>query len=109
MRRKDARWRKTVARLPEKYQAIAWPTRNTGSAKPYQRSARVPPIHFAVTTKCDRSQRAPEAVLRLGQSLAAMGEKETACAAWGEIGRKYTSASANVKKNVAAEQKRVRC
>jgi tol-pal system protein YbgF len=64
---------------------------------------------LAVTTKFDRSPKAPEALLRLGQSLAAMGEKETACAAWGEIGRKYAGASANVKKNVTAEQKRVRC
>ena len=64
---------------------------------------------LSVTTKFDRSPKAPEALLRLGQSLAALGEKETACAAWGEIGRKYASASANVKKNVAAEQKRVRC
>ena len=64
---------------------------------------------LAVTTKFDRSPKAPDALLRLGQSLAALGEKETACAAWGEIGRKYASASANVKKNVAAEQKRVRC
>ena len=64
---------------------------------------------LAVSTKFDRSPKAPEALLRLGQSLAALGEKETACAAWGEIGRKYASASANVKKNVTAEQKRVRC
>jgi tol-pal system protein YbgF len=64
---------------------------------------------LAVSTKFDRSPRAPEALLRLGQSLAALGEKETACAAWGEIGRKYANASVNVKKNVAAEQKRVRC
>lgn len=64
---------------------------------------------LAVTTKFDRSAKAPEALLRLGQSLAALGEKETACAAWGEIGRKYASASANVKKNVTAEQKRARC
>ena len=64
---------------------------------------------LAVSTKFDRSAKAPDALLRLGQSLAALGEKETACAAWGEIGRKYTNASANVKKNVAAEQKRVRC
>jgi tol-pal system protein YbgF len=64
---------------------------------------------LGVTIKFDRSPKAPEALLRLGQSLAALGEKETACAAWGEIGRKYASASANVKKNVAAEQKRVRC
>jgi tol-pal system protein YbgF len=64
---------------------------------------------LAVTTKFDRSPKAPEALLRLGQSLAALGEKETACAAWGEIGRKYSSASAHVKKNVTAEQKRARC
>jgi tol-pal system protein YbgF len=64
---------------------------------------------LGVTTKFDRSAKAPEALLRLGQSLAALGEKETACAAWGEISRKYANASATVKKNVAAEQKRVRC
>lgn len=64
---------------------------------------------LTVTTKHDRTAKAPEALLRLGQSLAALGEKETACAAWGEIGRKYARASAEVKKNVAAEQKRVRC
>jgi tol-pal system protein YbgF len=64
---------------------------------------------LTVTTKFDRNPKAPDALLRLGQSLAALGEKETACAAWGEISRKYASASAGVKKNVAAEQKRVRC
>jgi tol-pal system protein YbgF len=64
---------------------------------------------LAVTTKHERTPKAPEALLRLGQSLAALGEKETACAAWGEIGRKYARASTEVKKNVAAEQKRVRC
>jgi tol-pal system protein YbgF len=64
---------------------------------------------LVVTTKHDRTPKAPEALLRLGQSLAALGENETACAAWGEIGRKYARASEQVKKNVAAEQKRVRC
>jgi tol-pal system protein YbgF len=64
---------------------------------------------LAVTTKYDSSAKAPEALLRLGQSLAALGEKETACAAWGEIGRKYARASAAVKTSVASEQKRVRC
>jgi tol-pal system protein YbgF len=64
---------------------------------------------LAVTTKYETSAKAPEALLRLGQSLAALGEKETACAAWGEIGRKYVRASASVKGSVVAEQKRVRC
>ena len=64
---------------------------------------------LTVTTKHERTTKAPDALLRLGQSLAALGEKETACAAWGEIGRKYARASEQVKKTVAAEQKRVRC
>jgi tol-pal system protein YbgF len=64
---------------------------------------------LTVTTKYDSSAKAPEALLRLGQSLAALGEKETACAAWGEISRKYARASAGVKTSVASEQKRVRC
>jgi len=64
---------------------------------------------LVVTTKYETNPRAPEALLRLGQSLAALGEKETACAAWGEIGRKYSRAPAGVKRVVTAEQKRVRC
>jgi tol-pal system protein YbgF len=64
---------------------------------------------LAVTTRYETNPKAPDALLRLGQSLAALGEKETACAAWGEIGRKYPRASAAVKKTVATEQKRVRC
>jgi TolA-binding protein len=62
-----------------------------------------------VTTKHESNLKAPEALLRLGQSLAALGEKETACATWGEIGRKYAKAPTSVKTTVAAEQKRVRC
>ena len=52
---------------------------------------------------------APDALLRLGQSLAALKEKEAACAAFGEVGRKYPRASAGVKAAVDREQKRVKC
>ncbi len=64
---------------------------------------------LTVTTNHASNPKAPESLLRLGQSLAALGEKETACATWGEVGRKYAKAPANVKNAVAAEQKRVRC
>ena len=64
---------------------------------------------LTVTTNHSSNAKAPEALLRLGQSLAALGEKETACATWGEVGRKYAKAPANVKSTVAAEQKRARC
>ena len=62
-----------------------------------------------MTTKYDKSSKAPDALLRLGQSLAALKEKEAACAAFGEITRKYPKASNGVKQGVDREQKRVGC
>src|SRR5262249_25045407 len=41
-------------------------------------------IFLNVTSKYDKSTKAPDALLRLGQSLAALKEKEAACAAFGE-------------------------
>ncbi|GCC48275.1 hypothetical protein chiPu_0032273, partial [Chiloscyllium punctatum] len=41
--------------------------------------------------------------------LAALKEKEAACAAFGEIARKYPRASGGVKAAVDREQKRVKC
>jgi tol-pal system protein YbgF len=64
---------------------------------------------LAVTTKFASSTKAPDALLRLGQSLAALKEKEAACAALGEVIRKYPRASVSVKRDVDSEQKRVKC
>jgi tol-pal system protein YbgF len=64
---------------------------------------------LGVTTKYDKSAKAPDALLRLGQSLAALKEKEAACAALGEVARKYPRASNGVKQAVDREQKRVKC
>jgi tol-pal system protein YbgF len=64
---------------------------------------------LAVTTKFDKSAKAPDALLRLGQSLAALKEREAACAAFGEVARKYPRASSGVKAAVDREQKRVKC
>jgi len=62
-----------------------------------------------VTTKHETAAKAPDALLRLGQSLAALGEKEAACASLGEVQRKFPRASTAVKQGVEREQKRVRC
>ena len=62
-----------------------------------------------VSTKHESAAKAPDALLRLGQSLAALGEKEAACASLGEVLRKYPRASVGVKQGVEREQKRVRC
>jgi tol-pal system protein YbgF len=62
-----------------------------------------------VSTKHESIAKAPEALLRLGQSLAALGEKEAACASLGEVLRKFPRASAGVKQGVEREQKRAHC
>jgi tol-pal system protein YbgF len=64
---------------------------------------------LAVSTKFEHAGKAPDSLLRLGQSLAAMNQKEAACATLAEVGRKYPRASAGVKRGVAQEQKRAHC
>jgi tol-pal system protein YbgF len=64
---------------------------------------------LTVSTKFETSGKAPDSLLRLGQSLAALKEKEAACATLGEITRKYPRASGNVKGAVEREQKRIGC
>ena len=62
-----------------------------------------------LSTKHSGHAKAPEALLRLAQSLAAMKQKEMSCATLAEVGRKYPKASATVKQGVEREQKRVHC
>jgi tol-pal system protein YbgF len=62
-----------------------------------------------VYNKYPNSPKAPDSLLRLGQSLAAIGKQEAACASLGAVLKKYPKASPQVKNQVNAEQKRVRC
>jgi tol-pal system protein YbgF len=62
-----------------------------------------------VSTKFETAAKAPDSLLRLGQSLAGLGERDAACASLAEVGRKYPRASVSVKQGVEREQKRVRC
>ena len=66
-------------------------------------------IFLNVSTKFETSPKAPDSLLRLGQSLAGLGEKDAACASLAEVRRKYPRASVSVKQGVEREQKRVRC
>ena len=74
-----------------------------------QRYSEAAKNFLAVLTKHERSEKAPDSLLRLGQSLAALNKKEAACATLAEVGRKYPKASATIKRSVVAEQKRVHC
>jgi tol-pal system protein YbgF len=64
---------------------------------------------LTVSTKFDTAGKAPDSLLRLGQSLAALKEKDAACATLGELPRKYPKAPANVRQAAEKEQKRVGC
>ncbi|HEX8164761.1 MAG TPA: tol-pal system protein YbgF [Beijerinckiaceae bacterium] len=62
-----------------------------------------------VSTEHARAAKAPDAMLKLGISLNALGAREQACATFAELGRKYPEASGSVRQGVEREQKRARC
>ncbi|MBV9077606.1 MAG: tol-pal system protein YbgF [Methylobacteriaceae bacterium] len=62
-----------------------------------------------VSTDHARSAKAPDALLKLGISLAALGARDQACATFAELERKYPAAPAGVKQGVDREQKKARC
>lgn len=56
-----------------------------------------------------KSPKAPEMLLKLGMSLAALDNKDTACATLREVGKRYPKASPAVKAKVTSEQSRLAC
>lgn len=62
-----------------------------------------------VTTDYSKSSRAPESMVRLGQTLAELGNSDQACATLGEFGKRYPTASASVKKLAEHESARDHC
>jgi tol-pal system protein YbgF len=65
--------------------------------------------YLKISTDYASSPRAPEAMLRLGESLQALGAKEQACATFSEVPRKYPNASAAIKAGAEREAKRAQC
>jgi tol-pal system protein YbgF len=62
-----------------------------------------------VSTDYARSSQAPEAMLKLGVTLNALGAREQACATLAELDRKFPNAGTGVRQSVVREQKRARC
>jgi tol-pal system protein YbgF len=56
-----------------------------------------------------KSPKAPEMLLKLGMSLAALDNSETACATLGEVKKRYPNAQRPVLSKVSSEQKRLGC
>jgi tol-pal system protein YbgF len=65
--------------------------------------------YLKVTTEHGRASIAPDAMLRLGMSLNALGARDQACATYAQLSVKYPEASQNVRQGVEREQKRARC
>ncbi len=62
-----------------------------------------------VSTEYTSSNKAPDAMLRLGIALNALGAKEQACATFAQLDRKFPQAGPSVRQGVEREQKRARC
>jgi len=86
--------------------ATYWYGESLYQQKKYNEAANV---FLDIYKQYPQSQRAPDSLLRLGQSLAQLGNKEGACGSLGAVLSKYPKASASVKKNAEDEQKRLRC
>jgi tol-pal system protein YbgF len=65
--------------------------------------------YLKLSTDYAKSPRAAEGMLRLGQSLAALGNNDQACATFGEVGRRYPTAASGVKKNIEREMQKDHC
>ena len=65
--------------------------------------------YLKVTTDYSKSSRAPESMVRLGQTLAALGNSDQACATLTEFGKRYPTASASVKKLAEHESAKDHC
>ena len=65
--------------------------------------------YLKLSTDFSRSTRAPDGMMRLGQSLAMLGNSEQACATFAEVGKRYPTASSQVKKTVEREMQKDHC
>ena len=65
--------------------------------------------YLKVTTDYSKSSRAPESMVRLGQTLVALGNTEQACATFQEFGRRYPTASPSVKRLAQREMAKDHC
>ena len=65
--------------------------------------------YLKLSTDYSKSARAPEALLRLGQSLAALGSNDQACATFGEVAKRYPNAATSVRKNAEREMQKDHC
>ena len=65
--------------------------------------------YLKLSTDYAKSSRAPEGLLRLGQSLAMLGSNDQACATFAEVGKRYPTAAPPIKKSAEREMQKDHC
>ena len=65
--------------------------------------------YLKLSTDYAKSSRAPEGMLRLGQSLAMLGSNDQACATFAEVGKRYPTAAPPIKKSAEREMQKDHC
>ena len=65
--------------------------------------------YLKLSTDYGKSSRAPEGMLRLGQSLAMLGSNDQACATFAEVGKRYPTAAPPIKKSAEREMQKDHC
>lgn len=69
-----------------------------------QRPAEAAEVFLAASRSFPESRKAPDMLLKLGMSLAALGQRDIACATFKEVGVRYPGASDLLKGRVSQEQ-----
>lgn len=59
--------------------------------------------------KYSKSAKAPDSLLKLGLSLAGLGQQKEACAAYGRLASEFSDAAEQVKRRVEAERQKLNC
>ena len=96
-------WLATFPSDPQAADAQFWLGESHFQQREYRDAANA---FLAVYKTGERSTKGPDALTKLGMSLAALGEKGAACATLAEVGRKYPGASPALMSRVDAEAAR---
>jgi tol-pal system protein YbgF len=105
----EAGFRQHVERFPDDPRAADAQFWLGESLLSQQRNREAAQIFLAASRSYPQAKKAPEMMLKLGVALAAMDQKDVACATLAEVGRRYPDASAQVMGRVKEEQQRAAC
>lgn len=105
----EAGFRDLIARFPENEQipdAQFWLGEALLGQERYRDAAET---FLAASRDHPQSRRAPEMLFKLGVSLAALGQREVACATFNEVGQRYPQMSEALKERVEQEKQLTSC